>query len=77
VINGAHVILSSKDADADRGFLRDILGFPRVAYLRPAPKRKPPSTRQAIACTSFFPCAMTSRLKLPRLRIKALPASEA
>jgi catechol 2,3-dioxygenase-like lactoylglutathione lyase family enzyme len=30
VINGAHVLLYSEDADADRGFLRDVLGFPSV-----------------------------------------------
>lgn len=31
MIFGAHVIVYSKDADADRAFLRDILGFPSVA----------------------------------------------
>jgi catechol 2,3-dioxygenase-like lactoylglutathione lyase family enzyme len=30
VINGAHVILSSRDAEADRAFLRDVLGFSNV-----------------------------------------------
>jgi catechol 2,3-dioxygenase-like lactoylglutathione lyase family enzyme len=30
VINGAHLILYSKDADADRAFLRDVLGCPNV-----------------------------------------------
>jgi catechol 2,3-dioxygenase-like lactoylglutathione lyase family enzyme len=30
VIRGAHVILYSTDADADRAFLRDVLGFPAV-----------------------------------------------
>ena len=30
MINGAHVILYSKDADADRVFLRDVLGLPHV-----------------------------------------------
>jgi catechol 2,3-dioxygenase-like lactoylglutathione lyase family enzyme len=29
-INGAHVIIYSHDADADRAFLRDTLGFPGV-----------------------------------------------
>jgi len=28
MINGAHVILYSRDAEADRGFLKDVLGFP-------------------------------------------------
>jgi catechol 2,3-dioxygenase-like lactoylglutathione lyase family enzyme len=30
VISGAHVILYSKDAEADRAFFRDVLGFPSV-----------------------------------------------
>jgi hypothetical protein len=30
MINGAHVILYSKNADADRAFLRDVLAFPSV-----------------------------------------------
>jgi hypothetical protein len=30
VINGAHFLLNSKDADADRAFLRDVLGFTHV-----------------------------------------------
>ena len=30
MITGAHVILYSKDADADRAFVRDVLGFPHV-----------------------------------------------
>jgi hypothetical protein len=30
VINGAHVILFSQDADADRAFIRDVLGFAHV-----------------------------------------------
>jgi len=30
MINGAHVILYSRDAEADRGFLKDVLGFPHV-----------------------------------------------
>jgi catechol 2,3-dioxygenase-like lactoylglutathione lyase family enzyme len=30
MIFGAHVIVYSKDADADRGFFRDVLGFPSV-----------------------------------------------
>lgn len=30
MIFGAHVILYSRDADADRAFLRDVLGFPHV-----------------------------------------------
>jgi catechol 2,3-dioxygenase-like lactoylglutathione lyase family enzyme len=30
MISGAHIILYSKDAEADRGFLRDVLGFKSV-----------------------------------------------
>ncbi|WP_327092989.1 VOC family protein [Nonomuraea sp. NBC_01738] len=30
MINGAHVILFSRDAEADRAFIRDVLGFPGV-----------------------------------------------
>jgi hypothetical protein len=30
MISGAHIILSSKDAEADRKFFRDILRFPSV-----------------------------------------------
>jgi len=30
VINGAHIILSSKNAEADRAFFREILGFTSV-----------------------------------------------
>lgn len=30
MINGAHVIVYSSDADADRAFIRDVLGFAHV-----------------------------------------------
>jgi catechol 2,3-dioxygenase-like lactoylglutathione lyase family enzyme len=30
IVNGAHVILYSRDADADRAFFRDVLSFPAV-----------------------------------------------
>ena len=30
MITGAHTILYSSDAEADRAFLRDVLGFPHV-----------------------------------------------
>ena len=30
MISGAHVILYSRDAEADREFIRDVLGFPHV-----------------------------------------------
>lgn len=30
MINGAHLIIYSRDADADRAFIRDMLGYPNV-----------------------------------------------
>ncbi len=30
MINGAHVVIYSKDAEADRAFIRDVLGFRAV-----------------------------------------------
>ncbi|MET7283275.1 VOC family protein [Kribbella sp. NPDC005582] len=30
MINGAHVIIYSQDAEADRTFLKDVLGYPHV-----------------------------------------------
>ena len=30
MITGAHAIVYSRDADADRAFFRDVLGFPSV-----------------------------------------------
>jgi catechol 2,3-dioxygenase-like lactoylglutathione lyase family enzyme len=30
MINGAHVIIYSHDAEADRNFFRDVLGYPHV-----------------------------------------------
>ncbi len=30
IVNGAHVVVYSKNPDADRGFLRDVLGLPHV-----------------------------------------------
>jgi catechol 2,3-dioxygenase-like lactoylglutathione lyase family enzyme len=30
MLSGAHVILYSRDAEADRAFFRDVLGFPHV-----------------------------------------------
>jgi catechol 2,3-dioxygenase-like lactoylglutathione lyase family enzyme len=30
MITGAHVIVYSRDADADRAFFRDVLGYPHV-----------------------------------------------
>jgi hypothetical protein len=30
MITGAHVIVYSREADADRAFFRDVLGYPHV-----------------------------------------------
>ncbi|MFE5031696.1 VOC family protein [Streptomyces sp. NPDC056683] len=30
MINGAHVVIYTRDAEADRAFLRDVLGWPHV-----------------------------------------------
>ena len=30
MINGVHIIIYSRDADRDRAFLRDVLGYPHV-----------------------------------------------
>jgi catechol 2,3-dioxygenase-like lactoylglutathione lyase family enzyme len=30
MINGAHMVIYSKDAEADRAFLKDVLGFPHL-----------------------------------------------
>jgi catechol 2,3-dioxygenase-like lactoylglutathione lyase family enzyme len=30
MISGAHVVIYSQDAEADRAFFRDVLGFPCV-----------------------------------------------
>ncbi|MER7757889.1 VOC family protein [Kitasatospora sp. NPDC097643] len=30
MINGAHVVIYSRDAEADRAFFRDVLGYPHV-----------------------------------------------
>jgi catechol 2,3-dioxygenase-like lactoylglutathione lyase family enzyme len=30
MINGGHVVIHSRDAEADRAFFRDVLGFPHV-----------------------------------------------
>ncbi|UUN25832.1 VOC family protein [Streptomyces sp. FIT100] len=30
MINGAHLIIYSRDAEADRAFLREVLGYPHV-----------------------------------------------
>jgi hypothetical protein len=36
MIYGAHILIFSKDAEADRAFFRDVLGFPSVEAARSA-----------------------------------------
>ena len=65
MINGAHVIIYSKDADADRAFFRDVLHFPAVdaghgwlifALRRPNLQCTLPKGTNRTSCTS---CAQT------------------
>ncbi len=35
MINGAHVIVSSKDAEADRAFFHEVLGGGEIGLYRP------------------------------------------
>jgi hypothetical protein len=52
MFSGAHVILYSQDADADRAFLKDVLGFLHVEagdgrLIFKLPPAESPSTRRA------------------------------
>jgi catechol 2,3-dioxygenase-like lactoylglutathione lyase family enzyme len=70
MINGAHVIAYSRDAQADRAFLSDVLGFAGVdagdgwLILKLPPAEiavHPPTGRRGMSSTS---CATTSRKPL-------------
>ena len=68
MISGAHVILYSKDVDADRAFFRDVLQFPSVDAgrgwlifaLPPAelwrctPRRETPLRTSSISCAQTW-----------------------
>jgi catechol 2,3-dioxygenase-like lactoylglutathione lyase family enzyme len=64
VISGAHVIVYSKDAESDRAFFRDVLGFPSVDAghgwlifaLPPAEVAIHPSEQQNGAHELYFLC---------------------
>ena len=47
MINGAHVIIYSKDTEADKAFFRDVLKFPHVDV-----GRRPPDLPAAVSPTS-------------------------
>ena len=64
MISGAHVIIYSKDAEADRAFFRDVLGFKSVDAghgwlifaLPPAEAAFHPSDKDASAHELYFMC---------------------
>ena len=65
MISGAHVIVYSKDAEADRAFMRDVLGFKSVdaghgwlIFALP-PAEAAFIRRRRMAGMSFISCATT------------------
>jgi len=63
VISGAHVILYSKNAEADRAFFRDVLGFTSVDAVT-AGLSSPSASEAAFhpsdvgdACELYFMCS--------------------
>ncbi len=66
MIFGAHVMVYSKDAEADRAFFRDVLGFKSVdvghGWLRFAlPPEKPHSTHpMSMVPTNCISCATSA-----------------
>ena len=85
MIFGAHVIVCSKDAEADRAFFRDILGFKSIdaghdGSFLPCLPRKPrfiptrsPSRMIGMNCIS---CVTISRLRSPRSKKKGVACSD-
>lgn len=63
MISGAHVIVYSKNAEADRAFFRDVLGFKSVDaghgwLIFPCRLEKPQSTHpMRVASTNSISCA--------------------
>lgn len=55
MFSGAHVILYTQDADADRAFVRDVLGFPHVDAGRGRLIFKLPPAEVAVHPTSEKP----------------------
>jgi catechol 2,3-dioxygenase-like lactoylglutathione lyase family enzyme len=64
MISGAHVVLYSKNAEADRAFFRDVLGFPSVDAghgwlifaLPPAEAAIHPSEEDGVAHELYLMC---------------------
>jgi hypothetical protein len=64
MITGAHVIVYSKDPEADRAFFRDVLKFPSVDaghgwLIFALPPKRPFIPPRKTMCTSCTSCAMT------------------
>ena len=67
MISGAHVILYSKNAEADRAFFRDVLGFQSVDAghgwlifaLPPAEAAFHPAGEMVVVPTNSISCATT------------------
>jgi len=83
MINGAHVIVFSRDADADRAFIRDILGFAGIDAGGGWPIFKLPPAEIAVHPTDGEPkheCYLTCdniRELLVGLTIKGVEVSHA
>jgi catechol 2,3-dioxygenase-like lactoylglutathione lyase family enzyme len=64
MISGAHIVVYSKDAEADREFFRDVLGFPSVDAghgwlifaLPPAEAAIHPSEENGVVHELYFMC---------------------
>ena len=69
MINGAHFLLYSKDPEADRAFLRDVLGFrsvdagrgwlifalpPAEIAVHPSDERSPRNMDEGVAGSAFY-----------------------
>ena len=68
MISGAHVVLYSKDAEADRNIFRDVLRFPSVdaghgwlIFALPLAEAAFRSPANKMVRMSFICCAMISR----------------
>ena len=65
MISGAHVVVYSRNAEADRGFFRDLLGFKSVdaghgwLIFVPWRRQKPHSTLLRRMSTDSTSCATT------------------
>jgi catechol 2,3-dioxygenase-like lactoylglutathione lyase family enzyme len=86
MINGAHAIIFSTDADADRTFLRDILGLPHVDVgggwlifgLPPSEVAVHPTDREGGTHELYFMCSDVEALKaqLSKHEIESSPVQD-